>query len=358
MHAYPRRANIRAFTLVELLVVIAIIGILVALLLPAVQAAREAARRAQCQSNLRNAALAVLNYETAHKILPMGTTVYGTEAIQDNLNFRESWVTATLPYLEEQPLYDAMNFTVPMRNALNFEQRGTEISVLLCPSDANNRVKYAGYGGNWARGNYAANVGAGGMHTSLTINSLPQTAPGILGPDSAGWKHQFARGVMGPNAAVTIEKITDGTSKTMMLAEIRAGLHDGDPRGSWAFGHAGGNLVVFHGWGGDANGPNVCFPSADDIGDDTGKLNCNDPQLTTKCMTCDGYGDFDQAASRSMHPGGVFIALCDGSVQFISDDIETTGSRGPCCRAWDHLILSKDSFDMSISGGGGRPGRP
>ena len=67
-----RRMARRGFTLVELLVVIAIIGVLVALLLPAVQAAREAARRAQCQSHLKNIALAILNYESANKKLPVG----------------------------------------------------------------------------------------------------------------------------------------------------------------------------------------------------------------------------------------------------------------------------------------------
>src|SRR3954471_2812364 len=70
-----RRPGRNGFTLVELLVVIAIIGILVALLLPAIQAAREAARRAQCESNIHNAAIAVLNYESAKKILPNAMTV-------------------------------------------------------------------------------------------------------------------------------------------------------------------------------------------------------------------------------------------------------------------------------------------
>ena len=351
----------RAFTLVELLVVIAIIGILVALLLPAVQAAREAARRAQCQSNLKNAALAVLNYEATNKIFPMGTTVYGTDPIQSNIDFRESWATAIMPNLEEQGLYDAIDFTVPMRHANNFEQRGSRIPVLLCASDQNNGVKYAGHGDNWARGNYAANVGNGAMHTT------PPTR--ITGPDSPGWngvilkppgRYPYSnrtRGVMGPNVAVTIPQIEDGTSKTIMLAEIRAGVHDGDPRGTWAFGHAGGNLVAWYGSDGDSNGPNYCGVNSDDIGG-TSKLNCAAqlPQLQADCMTCFGPGAFDQATSRSMHPGGVFVALCDASVQFISDDIKTSGERGACCTPWDHLIASKDGGDPGPTGG--RPGRP
>src|SRR4051812_2640418 len=75
-HAIVCKRKRRGFTLVELLVVIAIIGILVALLLPAIQAAREAARRSQCQNNLKNVSLAVLNYESARKTLPMGTKFY------------------------------------------------------------------------------------------------------------------------------------------------------------------------------------------------------------------------------------------------------------------------------------------
>src|SRR5476649_474811 len=93
-----------AFTLVELLVVIAIIGILVALLLPAIQAAREAARRAQCQNNLKNIALALLNYESAIKHFPPGFV--GTGPAQGIEGW--AWSTFTLPYLEEQGIYDQM----------------------------------------------------------------------------------------------------------------------------------------------------------------------------------------------------------------------------------------------------------
>ena len=98
-HRVPGRT---AFTLVELLVVIAIIGILVALLLPAIQAAREAARRAKCQSNLKNIALALQNYHSAKKRFPIGF-VSQPDAVE-----AWAWSTFTLPYLEEQAIYDRM----------------------------------------------------------------------------------------------------------------------------------------------------------------------------------------------------------------------------------------------------------
>jgi prepilin-type N-terminal cleavage/methylation domain-containing protein/prepilin-type processing-associated H-X9-DG protein len=359
-----------AFTLVELLVVIAIIGILVALLLPAIQAAREAARRAQCQNNCKNVALAVLNYESQNKELPMGTIFRGTPAtvipgtvssIQSNFDFSESWVVLVLPYMENQALYDAFifkdpatNARVPMRDARNLDERGTELPQMLCPSDSFNRVKYDGGasvgGPNWARGNYAANAGTGAFHPLPVFPSQPNP---ILGPDSSGWRHSLSRGVMGPNAAVTIAQIVDGTSKTFMLVEIRAGIFEGDSRGTWAFGHAGGNLVAFYGWGSDGNGPNFCGPNADDIAG--AGFSCEDPQIRAQCMTCYGPGSADGATGRSAHPGGLHAAMCDGSVQFISDDIETAGSGGTCCKPWDHFILSMDGGALNTGTVGGRP---
>jgi prepilin-type N-terminal cleavage/methylation domain-containing protein len=364
----PARRPSRAFTLVELLVVIAIIGILVALLLPAIQAAREAARRAQCQSNLKNVALAVLNYESAQNILPMGTQFprpLSPASIQTNMNFRESWAISVLPQMENQPLYDSFNLNVAISHNDNLDERGTVLPVMLCPTDQFNQVKYQGGPGgpNWARGNYAANVGNGAMY--VPGSPAPHR---INGPDSPGWNgrnedgtatsppfpYHRTRGVMGPDVASTLGQITDGTSKTIMLAEIRAGINETDPRGCWAFGHAGGNLVVWYASGGDANGPNYCGPDADDIGGNN--LLCSgNSELLTQCMTCFGGsagGSFDQATARSAHVGGLFVALCDGSVQFISDDIQTSGPYGTCCTPWDHLVASQDGTDP------GPPGRP
>lgn len=348
----------QGFTLVELLVVIAIIGILVALLLPAIQAAREAARRAQCQSNLKNVALAVINYEQAEKEFPIG--MLNDRAKNPSIHlptwFGANWMISTLPYVEEQTTYDAFDFSRPINDTStgtnrNRIARGTVLSVLLCPSDEFNRTLYQGYnaptdtvhGDNWGRTNYAANSGRGDIYgasdaVSTTYNS---------GAKTGGWTDDCKRGVMGVNTSVSYRRITDGTSKTILLGEIRAGVNERDSRGVWAMGHAGPSLLAGYGGGGDDNGPNACNSSADDIYFGGG---CTSPEmkdyLQSICMTCDGgLQYFAQQTSRSAHVGGVFVALCDGSVQFVDENIETTGSfvGSGCCSPWDHKIASADS---------------
>jgi prepilin-type N-terminal cleavage/methylation domain-containing protein/prepilin-type processing-associated H-X9-DG protein len=371
VHGDPRLkiASARgAFTLVELLVVIAIIGILVALLLPAIQAAREAARRAQCQANLHNAALAILNYESAQKTLPEGMTfdaaAQGTTNVQTIKSFGPNWIIKILPYLENQALYDTFDFTVSIAQAgannRNITARGTPISVLLCPSDGFNQVKFdsgAFLGDNWARTNYAGNTGR-----ELLYGDPTSTADNhMAGPLSKAWSGNkitdpssaaCMRGAMGPNAALKLRQITDGTAKTIMLGEIRAGITSHDSRGVWALGHAGPSLLAGYGSGGDADGPNYCDGTADDVyAPDVcptahGAL-CSGPApgiAGAECMGCNGINGFDQATTRSRHPGGVHVAMVDGSVQFISDDVETNGCYiTSCCSAWDYMILSGDN---------------
>jgi prepilin-type processing-associated H-X9-DG protein len=156
---------------------------------------------------------------------------------------------------------------------------------------------------------------------------------------------------MGPNVAVTVDQITDGTSKTIMLGEIRAGLHAQDPRGVWALGHAAASLIAAYGGTGDANGPNACYSNSDDVpGVDDPAPVCaptQDPIGGPECMTISG-GGFDQATARSKHPGGVHVAFADGSVQFINDNIETTGCYGGCCSVWDWMITSGDNGALGL----------
>jgi prepilin-type N-terminal cleavage/methylation domain-containing protein/prepilin-type processing-associated H-X9-DG protein len=384
-----------AFTLVELLVVIAIIGILVALLLPAIQAAREAARRAQCQANIHNVALAVLNYESAKKILPNGMTFDKGQGGNVNAlsRYGPNWIINILPFMEDSATRDAFdpkvfqNFAVavnePGAGNVNIKARGTQIPVLLCPSDGFNRTLFQGLGGNYGRTNYAANAGRAFIYGAIIDPS--KAAPGsnagstyMSGPDygnNAGWvddptstsspnSGSCQRGVMGPNIAVALKRVADGTSKSIMLAEIRAGITENDGRGVWAIGHAGASLVAMYGSGGDDQGPNQPDYRADDVISDvctTASGLCNTsvpPNAATQVenMNC-SVGGYDQATARSKHPGGVHVAMVDGSVQFVNDDIESSGCPGTCCTAWDYMITSADqgrqgNFNGAPSGRG------
>jgi prepilin-type N-terminal cleavage/methylation domain-containing protein len=353
--AVSRRA---AFTLVELLVVIAIIGILVALLLPAIQAAREAARRAQCQSNLKNAALAVINYEANKKRLPIGMTfdpsTPGIGPIHSMKHFGPNWIIECLAYLEEQPTYDAFDLSLPINDTTttsrNYLARGTEIGVLLCPSDGNNKVKYQGttsaaqsanHGGNWARTNYAGNAGRGFIYQGR-----------LEGPLSPAWKDHCRRGVMGPGVGVQLRQIVDGTTKTFLVGEVLAGPTEADGRGVWAMGHAGASLLAAYGAVSDDNGPNFGGPNSDDVYSDicgaNGELTADELNFN---MPCFQGSVFDQATIRSAHHGGAFVAMCDGSITFITDDIETSGNNGGCCTVWDRYITSADEGEKGTYNG-------
>jgi len=335
------------FTLVELLVVIAIIGILVALLLPAVQAAREAARRATCENNIKNVALAVLTYESARKTTPHGMTFpKSQESFMAQLaTFNANWIINILPYLEEQPLYDAFDLkrpindrTKPLETNRNYNARGTQIAVLLCPSDDKNRELYQGatgssHFGNWARTNYAGNAGGAYLLPACTPAELCASSS-----DSEGWKSNKRRGVMGPNTSVAVRRITDGTTKTILVGEIRTGLTDKDARGVWAMGHAGASLLAMFGSNGDANGPNACYLYSDDVYSNV----CGTANGIGECMDCYSGDAFAQATVRSKHTGGAYVAMCDGSVRFFTDDVETSGNFGSWGSLWDRLVASAD----------------
>jgi len=346
----PKRSG---FTLVELLVVITIIGILIALLLPAVQQAREAARRAQCSNNLKQLALAVLNYEQANKSFPPSVQFNPGEDPAYSDTFRPNWVILILPQLEQQGLYDSFNLKLPISDPANRPARGMELNIMKCPTDAgNNRVKFVGTpgraeGDNWARGNYGANGGRGYM--LLPSSCSPTTRMDCMdGPDSPGWMDPGFRGVMGANVATPVARIRDGTSNTILLGELRAGVNQYDQRGTWAMGGAGPSALFAYGSTSDANGPNYCRDNSDDI-KSCSYLQGTSPGLAvlaSECMQCCGGQGNWQATTRSLHSGGVFIALADGSVRFASNWIETTGSFGS---VWDRLICSMDGQPLDGS---------
>jgi len=201
------------FTLIELLVVIAIIAVLIALLLPAVQSAREAARRAQCINNLKQLGLAAHNYVSINNVYP-------SQSIQNTTtwSWEPSWAAAILPMMEQTPVYNAINFNLPMLEisfvtpvatggTANSTAGLTSLLALLCPSESlNHPVSYAG---DWGQCNYAGNYGGPGMISSCS---------GIIVP-SKGDEFVSSRN-LGP---VSIAAVTDGTSNTAMFSEKQLG---------------------------------------------------------------------------------------------------------------------------------------
>ena len=352
----------RGFTLVELLVVIAIIGILIAILLPAIQAARESARKVQCSNNIRQLGLACLNYESSQKKLPPGSVwrVGGKLDVSqiemgNNPNLCENWVIKILPQIEGKTTLQMFDLTKPISGSAspnNIKARAVPIPTMLCPSDTFNVTPFDGSGSSWtnqlnakgqvwARGDYGCNSAMGKMgitHDGADSAAVP-----------SGWGNRYIRGVMGANnLTCSIKQITDGTSKTIMLEELRAGLTSYDCRGVWAM-SGGPSSCWAHGFHGDANGPNANSAEADDMEScpDVWTAFGGGPKVAALGMSCAGSAGGKanwQQTTRSMHAGGVNTCMADGSVRFISDFIATgtDGTPPRCLAVWDFLNLSAD----------------
>jgi hypothetical protein len=170
------------------------------------------------------------------------------------------------------------------------------MAVMLCPTDAYNEKPFMGMassmtnkmGDDWARGNYAAN-GSLGYQTYTGsgdyVESVAGCGIGGTNPDGGGWSNRFYRGVMGANISSRISDIKDGTSKTVLLGEIRAGIIPQDTRGVWAMSGACPSALWGHGYFQDANGPN-CM-----------QTNSDDPRACTEIQASVGASDANQGRS-------------------------------------------------------------
>lgn len=196
--AAMNRRRAWGFTLVELLVVIAIIGILVAVLLPAVNSAREAARRTQCINNARQLALALLNHESAVKQFPSGV-------IDDDDDFHDglhNGLVETLPYFEEQALYDLYDFAIDWKTGDNLQLAKAHVATLRCPS-SNGLIEPNG-----------------------SVNAAPSDYALCKGDSGYLCRDAERRGIFDINSETRFRQIVDGASKTILLGEaISSSLH-------------------------------------------------------------------------------------------------------------------------------------
>jgi prepilin-type N-terminal cleavage/methylation domain-containing protein/prepilin-type processing-associated H-X9-DG protein len=293
----------RGFTLIELLVVIAIIAILVALLLPAVQQVREAARKSQCQDHLHNLAIATANYEGNSMMLPPGA--FFSIVSQGVTTQRGSTLVHLLPYVEQKPLYDNLDFkNIPIVENSVFPGTTTQIrtnnpvAVFVCPSDTAGDM-FGGFGAQ----NYISSQGSstvGHTNTGNTAGTPPCVSPfsgtalGGAG-ERNGASGCFRRGLP---AECTIGDILDGTSNVIWFGEAR-------PECS---GHVG------NGWLHTNNGHGM--------GSTTIPINfdsCSSDN-TTQCRWRGNWNT--EFGFRSRHPGGAQFAFGDGVVRFLSENID------------------------------------
>lgn len=310
------------FTLVELLVVIAIIGILIGLLLPAVQAAREASRRASCASNLKQIGLALHGFHDAFRRLPpavmMNTSVTNPATVGQN--FGPNWAVLILPNLEETALFDTAATSINAYMDTPGEAawrsiRTANVSAYRCPSDSGSQTPYSGAGGSWARGNYGANSGPDMFWVGAAVAGTSPLTTRIGPPTGGGYFTSApAAPVMGVNSTSKLDTITDGTSYTVLVDELRIGPAAGDLRGTWALGQVGASIVAGSGRG-DTPYPNYNLSGGDDISGCT-----NDTSVGMGC--CSGCGNW-QVVARSRHPGGVQACFADGSVIFVTNSVGT-----------------------------------
>jgi len=348
--------NLSAFTLVELLVVIAIIGILIALLLPAVQAAREAARRMQCTNHLKQFGLAVHTYHDATKSFPGGRNCLGskyaagqnTNSNYDGVNTarvigRWSIAVILMPYLEQGPIYTQLvahaeaddpdeRLVNPWTPSSRFPILATRINCFQCPSDGDarspgldhgqGRISYVHCRGDGLWNNERARVDEGDSRAKV------------------GARGAFRVGEYG-----SIGAISDGTSNTIMFSEsVTSGAS-----GAGVTGPIKGNFI--DGLGSLYNGtgnPGACMVArlnAQSYNKDISGQSWRGHRFGDGAMVLNGFvtvippngpscayaaGDAGWAvmSPSSYHTGGVNGCLADGSVQFVSETIQTDNLDG------------------------------
>ncbi len=288
------------FTLIELLVVIAIIAILIGLLLPAVQKVRDAAARTQCSNNLKQASLAVFNYESTYRSLPTSTRPPGFTTAP-----RISWTIGLLPFIEQQNVRNLYDLTSNWDSPNNLVLTSQPIKIFKCPSSPNPSLLDGDPQTNvWnlvAVSDYAASVGISPLATNINTTG------------------QVIKGMLPKNETATLGAVSDGLSNTLMLIESvgRPQIYQmGRPVGSVPTQKINGG-----GWARPASDMDF-LPSTPDGTTFPGScaVGCTNG-YNYPAYAAPPFGTEGTSAPYSGHAGIIVSAFGDGSVRTISNSI-------------------------------------
>lgn len=302
MPASRRRPT--GFTLIELLVVIAIIAILIALLLPAVQQAREAARRTQCKNNLKQIGLAIHNYHDTYDTFPPGN-----RGMTDwNLKNSTNWRSMVLPYMDQAPVYNQLNFETGNFAGNSFAGnevlKGLSIPAFLCPSSTID--PFDNSENTWS------NTEQGLNHHYVGISGAAPPITGLTtGYRDCGHGWSCNSGLLASNENYKIKDAKDGTTNTIIVAEQS--------------GYTNGRVLYanyYSGWHGARHLNSIKASSCSDLW-----------QAGTTCVRFAPNSDIIQTGAtdtryrnntviNSEHEGGLQVLLADGSARFLSENID------------------------------------
>jgi prepilin-type N-terminal cleavage/methylation domain-containing protein/prepilin-type processing-associated H-X9-DG protein len=347
----------RGFTLIELLVVIAIIGVLIALLLPAVQQAREAARRGQCNNNLKQIGIAAHNYLSTYKVFP-STGSYWRCAATDGVGGGFSTFAFMLPFMEQDVVHTSINFNMNGNpngcsgTIINLTSAKRMVSTFLCPSDDGVNVSASGLGfqsaGNnsyavnngWPRQSTGINGERGGHSTTAWPigNGFAAAHPSFINIGSLNETFWQGLGSRGPYGwTVSDRDVADGLSKTAAYSErlINPAQIVVDQRRNIYFFGDGTTPITLRAFAQSCKTTTAASSQSTAVGASwiaplSDYCNAYQHVLTPNTKNCrygssfiHTYSGYNIAATpSSQHPGGVNVAMGDGSVTFVSNNVD------------------------------------